>query len=96
MATRWVKIKDLVRKPSIERRIHNWYHDTMKRVWKKIEGFSGKLSSFSWGNALQHESKHILTDEDRRKRREAFEHIEAMISGKYTADEAGLKREQTK
>lgn len=96
MATRWVKIKDLVRKPSIERRIHNWYHDTMKRVWRKIEDFSRKLSSISWGKALQHEVEHIMTDEDRRKRREAFEHLKAMISGEYTADKAELKREQTK
>ena len=95
MATRWVKIKDLVRKPSIERRIHNWYHDTMKRVWWKIENFSRKLSSISWVKALQHETKHIMTDEDRRKRREAFENLEAMISGKYDAEVAVTRREQT-
>lgn len=96
MATRWVKIKDLVRKPSIKRRIHNWYHDTMKMVWLKIEYFSGKLSDISWGKALQHESKHIVTDEDRRNRREAFENLEAMISGEYAAERAAAKREQTK
>lgn len=91
-----VKIKNPVLKPSIEWRIHNWYHDTMKRICRKIEDFSVKLSIISLGKASQHETKHILTDEDCRKRREAIEHIEAMISEKYTADEAGLKREQTK
>lgn len=96
MATRRVKIKDLVRKSSIERRIHNWYHDTMKRGWLIIEYYSGKLSDISWSKALRHEWKHIETDEDRRNWCEAFEDIEAMISGEYAAEGAAAKKEQTK
>ena len=96
MATRWVKIKDMVRKLSIERRIHNWYHDTMKSMWRKVEKVCNSIARTSWSKAFGHQVNHIDTDEERRKRREAFENLEAMISGKYAAEWAAAKREQTK
>lgn len=79
MATRLVKIKDLVKPKPIEQRICNWYHDSLRWLWSRIRRLAERVSSSSWRREIRHSVCHVDTIEDREKRLKALIDLENLF-----------------